>query len=195
MWSWLEYPAGVGLSWSGGRGGGRGGGGGGNGGAGGSAGGDGGDGQQEEQPRCPSGGRITLAGQASATGAFLYLIGSIGVEVGVSIPTDLFRTGSLRGTQIYISGSFSGLGGLGFFAAAGPGVAAGYSAEPIQSGVSGQRVVGAGAALGGGGEATVSTDGSGGSLSGGPRAGFGAYAGYGGKVSATAATPQLGCQP
>jgi hypothetical protein len=30
-------------------------------------------------------------------------------------------------------------------------------------------------------------------ISGGPRAGVGAYAGYGGKVTATAATPQLGC--
>ncbi len=165
-------------------------------------GGGGGDGQpepepepQKEQPRCPSGGRITLAGGASATGAFLYLIGSVGAEVGVSIPTNFFSTGSLRGTQIYVSGGFSLLGGLGFFGAAGAGPSAGYSAGPIQSGFSGQHVVGAGAALGGGGEVQVATDGSSDSISGGPRVGAGAYAGYGGKVSGTATTPQLGCRP
>ena len=144
--------------------------------------------------QCPTGGRVTLAGGASATGAWLYVIGSLGVEIGASVPISSFRTGSLRGTQFYASGSFSGLGGLGFFGAAGYGGSLGYSATPIQSGATGQHVVAVGAALGPGGEISVATDGSGGSVSGGPRVGVGAYAGYGGKVSATVATPQIGCR-
>ena len=151
--------------------------------------------QNNQPPPCPKGGRVTLSAQASATGAFLYLIGSVSGEFGISIPTDFFKTGSLRGTQLFVSGGLSGLGGLGFFAAAGAGPSAGYSNGPIQSGFGGQHVAGAGAALGAGGEVSVATDGSGGSISGGPRGGVGAYAGYGGKVSGTAATPQIGCSP
>ena len=131
----------------------------------------------------------------SATGAFLYGIFGVGAEVGISIPTNFFSTGSLRGTQFYGSANIQGLVGLGFFAGAGATPSVGYSNGPIQSGASGSHVVGGGAALGAGGEASVATNGSGGSVSGGPEAGVGAYAGYGGKVSATAATPQLGCTP
>ncbi len=151
--------------------------------------------QKTQTPTCPKGGRITLGLGGSASGAFLYVALGIGAEGGVSIPTDFFSTGSLRGTQFYGSASFQGLVGLGFFAGAGASPSAGYSSGPIQSGVSGTRVVGGGAALGGGGEVSVATNGSGGSISGGPRAGVGAYAGYGGRVTATAATPQLGCTP
>ncbi len=151
--------------------------------------------QKTQTPTCPKGGRITLGLGGSASGAFLYTALGIGAEVGISIPTDFFSTGSLRGTQFYGSASFQGLVGFGFFAGAGGTPSAGYSSGPIQSGVSGTHVVGGGAALGGGGEVSVATNGSGGSISGGPRAGVGAYAGYGGKVTATAATPQLGCTP
>ena len=143
---------------------------------------------------CPGGARINISPLGfSATGAFLYLIGNVGGEAGVSIPLASLAHGSLRGTQIYGSGSFSLLGGLGFFAGAGYSPSVGYSNGPIQSGVTGQHVVGAGAALLEGGELSVGTNGSGGSVSGGPDAGVGASVGYGGKITATAATPQLGC--
>ena len=147
-----------------------------------------------QNTQCPTGARINISPiGASATGAFLYLIGSIGAEAGVSIPLESLRNFSLRGSQLYASGSFALLGGLGFFGGAGYSPSVGYSAGPIRSGVSGGHVVGAGAAFGGGGEASISTSGNGASISGGPKAGAGVYAGYGGKVTATAATTQLGC--
>ncbi|MBB4099966.1 RHS repeat-associated core domain-containing protein [Sphingomonas kyeonggiensis] len=152
---------------------------------------------QNNKPHpCPRGARINISPLgASATGAFLYLIGNVSTEAGISIPLESISRLNLRGTQFYASGSFSLLGGLGFFGGAGYSPSVGYSNGPVQSGVSGQHVVAAGAAFGGGGEVSVGTNGSGGSLSGGPDAGVGAYAGYGGKVTATAATPQLGCTP
>lgn len=118
----------------------------------------------------------------------------MGAELGVSLPIASLRNFSLRGTQVYGSFSFTGLVGLGFFAGAGFSPSLGYSSGPIQSGGTGQRVAGAGLALGVGGEASVSTRGGGGSVSGGSRAGAGFYGAYGGKVSATTATPQLGCR-
>lgn len=150
---------------------------------------------ETEQPKCPAGERVTLGGQLSASGFFLYVGGSVAAELGLSIPVESLRDFSLRGAQVSGAFSFTGLGGFGFFAGAGASPSIGYSSGPIQSGVSGQRVAGGGAALGGGGEASASMKPGGGSVSGGPRAGVGAYAGAGGKVSATATTPQLGCRP
>jgi hypothetical protein len=145
---------------------------------------------------CPGGARINISPLgASATGAFLYLIGNVSGDAGISVPLESLTHFSLRGTQLYASGSFALLGGLGFFAGAGYSPSVGYSNGPIQSGVSGHHIVAAGAAFVEGAEASVSTDGNGGTLSGGPDAGVGGYAGYGGRVTATAATPQLGCRP
>jgi RHS repeat-associated protein len=149
---------------------------------------------EKKEPTCPTGMRINIAPLgASTTGAFLYVIGTLAGEAGVSIPVDSLENFSLRGTQFYASVSFSLLGGLGFFAGAGYSPSVGYSNGPMSSGATGQNVVGAGAAYGGGAEGSISVTGSGASISGGPRAGVGVYAGYGGKVTATAATPQLGC--
>lgn len=133
---------------------------------------------KKRSPMCPKGSRITLGLGGSASGAFLDIAVGVGAEIGISIPTDFFRTGGLQGTKFYGSTSFQGLVGFGLFAGAGGNTSVGYSSGSIQSGASGAHVVGGGAAMGGGGELSVATSGTGGSISGGRRTGVGAYGGY-----------------
>lgn len=134
----------------------------------------------------------------SATGFLGLAGGSGGVEVGIAIPTDFFKTGSLRGAQIYGSGSVSVLSGLGGFFGVGPSGAGGYSSGPIESGFTSQNVVQGGAAWGVGGEAsapvTKSGFAGGASASGAGKYGYGLYGAGGIKLSGTAATAPLGCQ-
>lgn len=122
-----------------------------------------------------------------------------GGEAGVSIPVSALWTGSLRGSQIYVSGSVTPLSGVGGFVGAGPGATIGYSTSPIPSWLSfsRQNVVQAGAAYGLGGEisAPITHDGfaGGASINGSLKGGCGLYGAGGPKFSTTLATPPLGC--
>jgi RHS repeat-associated protein len=137
----------------------------------------------------------------------LVVGGSAGVGVGLSIPTSAF-VGDFRGTQVYLTGSATGMGGLGLFAGAGPSLGYSTSRSSLSGGFSGSAVpvLAAGAGYGYGGEfqgqiGTLSgglgdmSQGVGFSGSGGPRGAVGGYIGAGVKGTGTIATPAFltGC--
>lgn len=153
----------------------------------------GGGGPQKENKPCGAGPRVSYGVQFSATGflASFGLSGSIGINV--SAPANPFS----RGSQVSVTGSITGLAGLGFFAGAGASTAVGVSNGSLQSGFSTSSSGGAqaGFATGAGGEGGVMKNGNsgGGSYSGGPRAGMGGYAAGALQGNATVASPLIGC--
>jgi len=140
-------------------------------------------------------------------GLFFVAGESTSAGVGVSIPTSAF-SGDFRGTQVYLTGSATGMGGLGLFAGAGPSL--GYSTSPsaLHGGFSGSAVpvLAGGAGYGAGGEfqGQIGTlkgglgdmsEGAGFGGGGGPRGAVGGYVGVGVKGTVTIATPSswTGC--
>jgi hypothetical protein len=122
--------------------------------------------------------------------------GSLGVNVGIAIPMDFFSTGSLRGTQVYISGSATPLAGLGAFAGAGENYGFGNSPSALPTGFSSSQTLvlqgGVGWGLGAEVSGSIGTVGGGlGDLSqgfnmsgsGGPRGAFGGYVAVGDQMT------------
>lgn len=154
----------------------------------------------QAQPSCPEGGSITISPYGFGLGGTLFggLVGlSAGFESGIAVPKTSLAKGSFRGSQLYVSGSFTPLAGFGAFLGGGFNMGAGYSPEPLQSGSASSAVHQAGAAHEAGGEISFPVDwtnAGGFSVNGGPRGAEGAYSAVGRKFSYTLTTSQFGCR-
>jgi RHS repeat-associated protein len=145
--------------------------------------------------QCPTGPRVNFSGGASGTG-FLALIGaSLGINLTVSLPTNpVTGAPSLRGTQVSVTGSATGLLGLGLFIGAGPTVGFSNSPAPTRI-VSGSATpvfqlgggAGEGVELSGALASDVDMSGAAGRLA------IGGYAAVGERFTGTISTPPLGC--
>jgi RHS repeat-associated protein len=127
--------------------------------------------------------------------------GSANASVGLSIPLNFFRTGSLAGSQVYVSGTLTALmSGAGAFGAATSGRSYGYATGPLTTHIPsledpGPYVVQGGAAWERGAEVQLSGPinnlVASGNVS--AAAGGGAYIAGGRQVNLTYASPEFGC--
>ena len=152
--------------------------------------------KKRQSGQCPSGPGLKVEIGAGATGFLGVLGASLGISGGLTIPTDSNGRPSLRGSQISISGSVTGLAGLGLFAGFGPNFGMGGTDGPsrILSG-SADTVLQGGGGDGAGVEIVrpinnrpADWSGSGGRLA------VGAYGAVGKRFTGTITTPQLGCR-
>ena len=152
--------------------------------------------EPEHPPQCPTGPRVNFSGGVGGTG-FLGILGvSLGINATVSLPTNP-ATGApgLRGTQVSVTFSGTGLLGLGLFAGADGSGGFSNSAAPSRI-VSGSAVNvfqlgggwGEGAETSGALTSDVDFSGSAGRLA------VGGYAAIGRRFSGTISTRPLGCE-
>jgi RHS repeat-associated protein len=147
---------------------------------------------KREVHSCPAG-PSTLLGRGFSITGFAGTGVSLSLHGGISVPQS-----GWRGTQLYFTGSATGLVGLGAFVAAGRDVIGGVSDKPIETGFSSEDVLQGGAAWGVGGELSLPLDKNGnlrgdGEISAAADNGFGFYGAYGKQGSFTVATPPIGC--
>ncbi len=146
---------------------------------------------------CPSG-PTRQYGLAGGSTGFLGVLGiSLNINVGISLPTP----GGLAGAQVFVSGEFDPMAGVGVFAGAGGGPTVGNSSGPLRPGLSGsvQGHFEGGAGIfpfGATVSSNASTSGSSSSIAG-PAGRFGpaggAYVGVGPSFGGAAASHQFFC--
>lgn len=151
-------------------------------------------------------GPTVLMGRYSGATAFTGLGngigGSVNAGIGLAIPVSSLRAGGLAGSQVYLSGSLTGLvRGVGAFLANTSGVSYGIADGPVETfipnnGNTGPYVIQGGAAYRGGFEIQSAgpinniTQ----TVNAGTANGFGAYYAGGRQVNITFATPKFGCK-
>lgn len=164
-----------------------------------------------QSPSCPAGIRYLISPFGLGATMFAVITGVSGnVSIGVALPARAFKTGSLRGTQLYGSGVGSWLFGLGAYAGAGENFGFGAATQAFRPGFSRDEAswtLHSGVAARVGGEYTGTL----GPVNGGPgalgstvqhsggligrRQGLGGFVAGGLTSGGTVASEQLGCEP